>query len=135
MGAVPELAPPARRGRAVAVAGLDPAGLAAEVIAACRVDRVLVVGEPMGGENIPGVVALRDRREKALVIDALLRRLVLNQLYSVAGVVADERERFGRRVAHLEHYLDPFGFQLRQDSGQVLHLEAEVLHAMRPEVF
>src|SRR5262245_16377189 len=65
----------------------------------------------------------------------LPRRLVLNQLDSVASVVADERKGCGRVVAHLERHLDAFGFQLREDTGQVFHLEAEVLHAVGPEVF
>src|SRR5215831_2619123 len=62
------------------------------------------------------------------------RCLVLDQLDGVAGVVADERKPLGRCVAHVERHLDAFGFQLREDSRQVLHLEAEVLHAVGPEV-
>src|SRR5215467_2353945 len=61
-------------------------------------------------------------------------RFVLDQLDGVAGIVADERKPLSRRVAHVERHLDAFGFQLREDRRQVLHLEAKVLHAVRPEV-
>jgi len=66
---------------------------------------------------------------------ATLPRLVLDQLDRIAGVVADKRKVFGRRDAHLEGHLHALGLQFREHGGQVLDLEAEVLHAVRAEVF
>src|SRR5690349_21422325 len=65
---------------------------------------------------------------------ATLPRLVLDQFDRVAGVVADEREVLGRRDAHLEGYLHALRLELREHGRQVPDLEAEVLHAVRPEV-
>ena len=78
--------------------------------------------------------AARPGSIKSLIIASLLR-LVLDELDRVASVIADEREGFGRCVAHLEGHLHPFGLQFRENGGQVPDLEAEVLHSVRAEVF
>src|SRR5688572_12812607 len=46
--------------------------------------------------------------------------LVLDQLDRLASVVADERERRARVVAHLEGHLDALRLQLGEDGRQAL---------------
>lgn len=64
-----------------------------------------------------------------------LSRLVLDELDRVTSIVADERKSLGRRVAHFEGHLHALGLQFGEHGGQILDLEAEVLHSVRPKVF